>query len=134
MLRKLFGGPSKGQRPSQEPAPTVPVVMGSDDVDDILHPGEVERTMPGYQGERRAFDKVQQAEAAATAGDRASAERLFREAVELDRRAGAQGGSGYVHARYSAFLKEVGRATDAIRVYEEAVRVGTDFPAIYGPL
>src|SRR5688572_3672629 len=52
--------------------------------------------------ERRAYEIVQEAEAAAMAGNDARAERLFREAVRLDRDASFP---GYSLGRYGSFLE-----------------------------
>jgi tetratricopeptide (TPR) repeat protein len=133
MLRKLFGIQSKGNVPIPKNKPGVPDLMGSSKTEPISNPSQLERAFD-YKDEQRAFEKVQAAEAAATDGNRVLAERLFREAIELDRHVRAEAGSGYALGRYGAFLQEDGRPAEAIRAYEEAVRLGTDIPAVYGPL
>lgn len=62
------------------------------------------------------------------------AERLYREAIELDRRPGSHDKPDYPLGRYGAFLEDQHRPLDAIAAYEEGVRCGTDIPAIYAPL
>lgn len=126
ILRKLFSksDPSDDDRPGSPPIPSKPPAV----------PSEGSSSAVSSAGRRRVFDIVQDAEAAAKVGEAARAEGLFREAIELDRRPGSLSKPDYPLGRFGAFLEEQNRPIEAIAAYEEAVRGGTDIPAIYAPL
>ncbi|MFT4039583.1 MAG: DnaJ domain-containing protein [Thermomicrobiales bacterium] len=113
MLRRLFDRKSGSAQPAKE-APTPPAF---EPLGTSLQP--------------RPFDIVQEAEHAASVGNDRRAEQLFLKAIEIDR---GEQFPGFPAGRYGAFLESRGRADDAIRVYEQAIRAGTDIPAVFGPL
>lgn len=83
-----------------------------------------------FGGRERPFEVIDKALLAWRASDVKRADHLFQEGIAAYRRR-EPGGLDFALGRYGAFLLDQQRKEEALRVLEEAVRGGTDIPAIW---
>lgn len=91
-------------------------------------PSDAEPTTPVNQ--QRPFDVIFQAEEAWKEGEDERAEALFQHGIEAYR-SREPSGLDFALGRYGAFLLQKARLDEAATVLEEAIRLGTDIPAIW---
>ena len=80
--------------------------------------------------EKRPFDTIAEAEEAWRATDLVRAERLFEEGIQAYKHRDSSG-VDFALGRYGAFLLDIDRTNDALRILEEAIKRNTDIPAIW---
>ncbi len=98
--------------------------------DNVSDGGKIRPSVPPSRS-AQPFDLINRALQAWEAGEPERAEPLFRQGVDAYRRHEPDG-LDFALGRYGAFLVDQGRHEEAARHLVEAVRLGSDIPAVWG--
>lgn len=112
--RKLSSDTSQSGRPTTPPTPSP----------------ECEHLVTLTAMEKRPFDTIAEAVAAWQANDPTRAGRLFEQGIEAYKRS-EPSGVEFALGRYGAFLLDLGRKDEALRILKQAIDRKTDIPAIW---